>query len=182
MTSSSIKQPQPCTHNNKFNLFAVEFSPTPPIQASFSDSQLKICEYINAKLRNHAKKQAKILAPEQVLEFCRNAPNSEIFVRTKLIVLFGVFALAREQELSDLRWDEIKETSHGYEVVIHRRKIDASRSIQHVLVSYFAFEVSVQGLITTYKQLHGGVGAIWVSEHGKPLSRTAVARWERNGT
>ena len=142
-----------------------------------------IYDYINTKLKHHKKKQAFVLSEDQVVTYLKTAPNSTIHLRSKLIIIIGIFTLARGQELADLRWEDIIESERytGFEVIIHRRKTSAARAEQHLLVPADAFGLDFKTLLLTYKQLSGvSTGPIWRTSNGDPLGRTTIAEAPRH--
>jgi len=149
----------------------------PPSKVRWTKEELApIYSYIKTKLKNHAKKQAKTLTPENVLAFCRTAPNTFILLRSKIILIIGIFTLARSAELAALRWDDIKESEQfsGYEVELKRRKTDRSRRVQHLLVPSDAFGTDFRALFNEYRSSRSGTSLVFTSKDGEGLAASTI--------
>ena len=162
----------------------LDFLARPPHSHRWTATELEpIYEYLNVKLKKHKKKQALVLSEENIIEFCNTAPNTKIYLRHKIVLIIGIFTLARGQELADLRWSDIKESDRytGYEVTIHRRKTAASRATQHLLVPYSAFGIDFRALFTTFKDgTKQQDGPLWTTASGASVSRSTLAETTRH--
>jgi len=174
----------PTTINSTFSEL-LSFLERAPYSQHYSKTDLAaIYEYINAKLEAHSKKQALMLDEQQVIAYFKQAPNEGVHLRSKLIIIIiGIFTLARGQELAELRWEDVQESERyaGFEVTLHRKKTSASREVQHLLVPYDAFGLTFKDMLLAYKKLaNPPSGPIWRSANGDPLSRTTIAEAPRH--
>jgi integrase len=177
------KRLAPTTVSSIFSLLR-SFVARPPHNTHWTQDELKsIYDYLNIKLKHHQKKRAFVLSQENIETYCKTAPNSGIHLRHKLVLIIGIFTLARGQELADIQWEDIAESERysGYEVTLKRRKTAASRAIQHLLVPFDAFGTDFRAMFEAYKmQFTEHKGPFFVSAQGIPVGRSTLAETPRH--
>jgi integrase len=162
------------------------FLARPPRNKRWTKEELApIYDFLSSKLKKHKKKQSLVLSVENIVQYCKTAPNSGIALRHKIVLIIGIFTLARGQELADLCWDEVVESERytGYEVTIHRRKTCASRAEQHLLVPFDAFGLDFRELFSLYKsQSRSTTGHVplFTTLQGASLGRSTLAEAPRH--
>jgi integrase len=120
---------------------------------------------------------------EHIVQYRTSAPNTGIPLRNKIVIIIGIFTLARGQELADMRWEDVVESERytGYEVTLHRRKTAASRALQHLLVPFDALGLDFRSMFEIYKsQSPKTTGPLFTTTQGVPVGRSTLAEAPRS--
>ena len=152
--------------------------------ATFDAVELKpVFQYIDAKLKNHVPKKAKVLSQEQMLHYLKNGPNSQLHSRHKLLIFIDIFTAGRGSEILKLKWEDIAPSDlyDGWAVTLHRSKCAATEATQKFLLPSDPFEIQVAPLFTLYQNLTGkSSGPLWLSIDGSPICRTTLMEATRH--
>lgn len=132
-----------------------------------------------------AKKKSKIFTKDQVFSYVRNAPDTSVGLRDKLILLIGFYGALRVDDLVKLTWDKIEfKEGEGFWVKLLSRKTGAVQNGHSFLMPkcHVDPQVCPVEIAKKYQNLlasKGSTGRVFMSfRHGKftanPLGKNKI--------
>jgi integrase len=104
----------------------------PPLDVSSVDDT--IYSALKGLSKSHVPNHAKMFLVTELFDFWARAPNEGEWLRDKAISLVGFYGLARNSELVDITWNDVREDERGVWILIHRVKCPADGALNEILI------------------------------------------------
>eukprot|EP00727_Mastigamoeba_balamuthi_P012964 m51a1_g8290 hypothetical protein (236) ;mRNA; f:142792-145581 len=138
-----------------------------------------IDELITKKMDKHTKKKALAFSTDEVEQFLRTGPMTESGKCNKLIMLFSIFSLGHMEELSVLKWEDIKcnTENNSYNYLHHCKTRGKDFKDQHFFLPYTVYGIDVKQMVEELRGSTGGKGHVWrCNQSTERLGKLSVAK------